>query len=444
MLRALWYIFKIFILIGLSIYLLTQQGDVAISWRDYNISVPLGYAAVGLLVLLFGISFLSEFTTRLSLWPSQIRRSQAEKRRSKGYRALIQSMSAAAIGDSKNALTLAQRAQKFLPEAESGLPLLLQAQALSKQQGTVSIDEPYQLLLKNSDTVLLGLQGLTQNAILTGDFEKALVLARKSYADNPKSEILAKAIYDLELKNHLWNDALATLDKHKKLFQENFTADKATLFLMLGDMAVEAGRKDEAFAFYKNAYKLDSSFVPAAMRYIRALIENGQRNKALSLLKKAWKVEGHPAFLPLWTALMPEQKAGQPNVKFRWFQWIAEFHPQSEIAQLALARAAIDEQLWGDARVALAQAEKFGRSESIYKLWIELEEKTTHQADVIAQWRDRAAQARTDGVWICTKTGRVFAEWQALILPENVFNTLVWVGEGKDKSTMMTVAVKSA
>lgn len=434
MLRALWYIFKIIVLVGLSIFLIVQPGQVTIGWRDYNISIQLGYAAVALLVLLFLVASFSELITRLSMWPKNLARARTEKRRAKGYRSLMQSLSAAATGDQKNAYILAQRAQKFLPEEESGLPLLLQAQAISKNSdGVRNNEEPYKLLLKNADTALLGLQGMTQNAILAGDFEKALLLARKAFSENPKNYSLAKAVYDLEIKNRLWNDALVTLDKYKKHMRDIDDVDRRAIYVVLGDMAKDQSRPDEAFTFYKKSFDEDKNFVPAVTRYIQSLMDTGKRSKALSVLQDSWKKNAHPAYLPLWAELVPEQKVGKPNVKFRWFQWIAEFHPDSEVAQLALARIAIEEQLWGEARIALAQAEKLGSSAEIYELWILLEEKTTNKPDVIRQWLDRAYHAKTGGIWVCTRSGRNFPIWQAVVEPEGHFNTLVWNSVGIDK-----------
>ena len=115
----------------------------------------------------------------------------------------------------------------------------------------------------------------------------------------------------------------------------------------------------------------------------------------------SWKNEAHPDYVPLWNQLVPEQKSGKVNPRFRWFQWVAELQPHSEISQLALAKVAIEEQLWGEARIALGQAEKFGKSAEIYKLWVLLEEKTSNKPDVIRQWLDRAYQAGSTGVWMC-------------------------------------------
>lgn len=429
MFRALWYILKIIVVVGIAVFLMVQPGEINIDWKDYQITVQLGYAAVALLIVFVLVASFSEMVTRVSMWPASLARSRAERRRTKGYRALMQSLSAAATGDQKNAYYLAHRAQKFLPESESGLPLLLQAQAMSQKGDLSDQDEPYKILIKNADTALLGIQGLTQNAILAGNFGKALLLARKAFAENPKNLSLVKAVYDLEIKNKLWNDALVTLDKHKKTLGEIADQDRKVIYIVLGDMAKEQGRAEEAVEFYKKAYKADPAFVPANVRYIQSFIDQGAKRKALSLLEKAWKREAHPDYISLWAALVPEQKAGKPNVKFRWFQWVAEFHPQSEVAQLALARVAIEQQLWGEARIALVQAEKLGKSAEIYKLWVLLEEKTTNKPEIIRQWLDRAYQANPCGAWVCLKTGRQFATWQATVEPENLFNTLVWMAD---------------
>jgi len=444
MFRALWYVVKVLVVVGVAIFLLVQPGEIVIGWKGYQITVQLGYAAVALLITFVLIAGFSEMLTRLSMWPANLARARAERRRTKGYRALMQSLSAAATGDQQNAYYLAHRAQKFLPEEESGLPLLLQAQAMSKKGGDIDRDEPYKILIKNADTALLGIQGLTQNAILAGNFEKALLLARKAFEENPKNLNLVKAVYDLEIKNKLWNDALVTLDKHKKTLGDVADQDRKVIYIVLGDMAKDQGRPDEAAAFYKKAYKADDKFIPANTRYIQSLMDTGSKRKALSLLEKSWKREAHPDYIPLWNALVPEQKVGKPNVKFRWFQWIAEFHPQSEVAQLALAKVAIEEQLWGEARIALVQAEKLGKSADIYKLWVLLEEKTANKPEVIRQWLDRAYQADPSGAWVCLKTGRQFPAWQAIVEPENLFNTLVWMADGVAKPKISISGVLAA
>jgi HemY protein len=434
MLKALWYLIKILIVVGMVVFLLVQPGQVVIDWKDYKISVQLGFIAALSLVILLGVSLLTEVVTRLSLWPQTLAKTRVERRRTKGYRTLLRSLSAAAIGDKKTAYYLAYRAQKFLPENEAGLPLLLQAQSMPDTGDPDSRERPYRLLLRDADTALLGMQGLAQNAILSGDFQKALLLARKAYEQNPKNHALARAVYEMEIKNGIWNDALVTLDKNKKFMREIDDVDRVAIYIVLGDMAYQKGREQESFAFYKKAYFNSPLFVPAVVRYATALLAAGKRQKALSVAKKAWKIYPHPSLVPLWRDVMPQQKVGKEHTKFRWFQWVAEFRPDSVVSQLALARVAIEEELWGEARQALAAAEKIRKCAEIYELWVALEEKTTNRPDVIRQWLDKAYRAPTGGIWTCVKTGRTFSEWTPIIEPEKLFNTLIWHGEGVERA----------
>ena len=115
MLRALWYVLKIITLVGGAVFLIVQPGDMQITWNNYTVSVQLGFAAFVLMLVVLVVAVLSGFMTRLSLLPERLRQHMANRKRSKGYRAIMQSLTAAATGDSKNAYDLAQRAQNLLP-----------------------------------------------------------------------------------------------------------------------------------------------------------------------------------------------------------------------------------------------------------------------------------------------------------------------------------------
>ncbi len=429
MLRTVWYFLKISLVLGIAVYLSTLQGELKLEWNDYAVSVQMGFVAVSaflgflLLVVASGVAYrIFTFPERFSLYLSQ-------RRHAKGYQALLRSLTAAALGDQKNARYLAVRAQKFLPESEAGLPLLLQAQAMRGLGDTANRDQPYELLLKNAETALLGLHGLVQNAILAGDFSRALSLARDAVKVHPKNYALLKTVYDLELRCRLWNDALITLDravKAKVIDKSAALDDRAALYCTLGDMAKEGARAGEALEFYKKAFGVRPDFIPAVQRLCQFYIDTGLEKKALSILTKAWKANAHPDLVPLWARLRPVKKNTHTGARYNWFDYVAKFHPNSIVAVTALAQAAIDDGLWGEARAALARAEKISPTQDVYKLWVTLEEQTSNRAEVIRQWLDRASTAPKSGAWVCTKTGRSIDQWVPVIEPEGLFNTLRW------------------
>jgi HemY protein len=430
MIRALWYLLRILVFVGIAALLATQEGTVEANWNGYTVQIHLGFAALALFIVLLGVSFLSGLVTKIGYVPREFQRYRLDRRRIKGQQALMRSLSSFASGDYKMAFYFASRAQKFLPDSEAGLPLLLQANAARGKGDPAETDAAFQQLLKNPDTLLLGVQGLMQKAMTSGDYPQALALAREAYKRESGNHYLLRQIYDLEIRNRFWNDALVTLDKaqRKKVVQEaDADLDRTSLYLLLGDMAKREGRAGEAQAFYKKAWKIDHNFAPAVVRLAENWLAEGRRVKALGIVQDAWKKTGHPELLPVFGALAPtDEKSLRHGGKYRWFEWVQEFHPESREAVLALARAAIDEELWGEARSALARAEKLGPTKDLYMLWVMMEEKTAGGADKVRQWLDRAAKAEEGPMWICAKTLRRFAVWTALVEPEGYFNTLRW------------------
>ena len=430
MLRSIWYLFKILIVVGAAVFLAVQPGTIQITWKEYTIrDMHLGAAALALFLVLLVVVFLSGILYRIMALPREVSRLHRERRRTKGYKALVQSLTAAASDDHKAAYTLAVRAQKLLPENESGIPLLLKAHAAKSRGHIDETDQAFRQLLGNSDTALLGVHGLMQKAMIQGDYGQALKLARESRAATPRNAALIKPVYDLEIRNRLWTDALRTLElavSRKVVSKAEAAHDKTALDCILGDEAKVAGKGQEAHAFYKKAYDAAPEFAPAVDRLVRSLMEQGHRLRALDIVKKAWKTNPHPDMLPLWDMLVPQVDKDRSQTRYRWFEWVQESHPDKDFAVLAMAKVAIEEGLWGEARSALMKVEKIAPSAQLYRLWVMLEERTGNKPDVIRQWMDRAASAPVAKSWTCQKTGRHFDNWVAVVEPEGFFNTVTW------------------
>lgn len=432
MLKSIWYLCKILIVVGLVVFLAIQPGTVEITWKDYTFrDIHLGAAAVVLFVIVMAAVYLAGLLHRLLSLPREFRKYRFEKQRARGYQALVRSLTAAASGDHKHAYYQAHRAQKLLPEAEAGIPLLLKAHAAKNRGHQDDTQAAFQALLQNSDTVLLGVHGLMQKSMLQGDYGQALTMAREAQASQKNNVALLKPVYDLEIRNRLWTEALLTLDRavaRKVIGKAEANHDRTAIYCLLGDAAKRENRADDALRFYKKAVDAVPNFVPAVDRLARTWLERGQRLRALELVKKAWIANPHPDLLPLWDMLMPDKGSGKDRaqVRYRWFEWVQEFHPQTSFAVLALARVAIEEGLWGEARAALARAEKIEPSAQLYRLWVMLEERTGNKSEVIRQWLDRAAVMPPAKSWTCQKTGRHFDYWVAVVEPEGFFNTVVW------------------
>lgn len=123
MIRSLWYFLKVLVVIGIAVFLATQPGAVRIEWKEYVLTGHLGFLLVAILAIFLLTVAVSGLAFRITSWPREFFRYRQNRRRTKGYQALIWSMVAAAAGDQKNSYYLAHRAQKLLPPEELGIPL---------------------------------------------------------------------------------------------------------------------------------------------------------------------------------------------------------------------------------------------------------------------------------------------------------------------------------
>ena len=84
-------------------------------------------------------------------------------------------------------------------------------------------------------------------------------------------------------------------------------------------------------------------------------------------------------------------------------------HPESKIA---LARAALEARLWGEARTFLeAVTTDLGNHDEtrICRLWAELEEAEHQDTKASRAWLTRASLADEDPAWVCGKCGNSVA-----------------------------------
>ena len=93
---------------------------------------------------------------------------------------------------------------------------------------------------------------------------------------------------------------------------------------------------------------------------------------------------------------------------------------------MCAARAAMDMDLWGEAKAYLKVAEKIHPSARVFRLRAIVEQNSTHNEDAIHQLMEKASEALPDKVWICRETGLTYDEWMPIAHPHESFNTIIW------------------
>lgn len=344
-----------------------------------------------------------------------------------------------AAGNAKDATKFAKETRKFLPK-EQGLPLLLEAQAARLRGEEGKAKEIFRELLKDRDAAFFGIRGLLKSAIDEGNKAKALDYANQALALNPKQPWIIKTVYDLQLQNRKWDDALATAKKAIKfgaIEKERATKDHIAILLHRARADDLSGLSSEAVKKLEQAYKLDKCFVPTFLLLAKLYMKQGKNRKVKSMLNKIWQAHPHPDLIPFWIDIAPENTDKKPMKQLHFFEKVLALKPDSVDGQIAIARVAMDAGLWGEAKAYLAAAEKIQPLAEIYRLYADIERQSTKNEEMVRNWLLKASEAPAGKVWHCTLTGHIYDRWSAIAEPHGAFNTIEWGHPERNLDTSM-------
>lgn len=428
MFRALWFITKVSILVAGAVWLAQRPGTIVLEWLDYKITIQAGFFFIILaLALLLSLVLFRIVLAFLSIGGWALRFRQA-RLRDRGERALILGLSAVAAGDVRQATKQARRARDCLPE-DRGFVLMLEAQAARMNRDWPRARAAYESLANGPETAFIGVRGLLNLSLESGQPVESLEIARKALLLRPAQGWLLKLVYDLETQAQDWAQAEKTLRKCVKagaVTPLQARSDRVAMRLAQVDSDLAAGREDAAWLCAKAAFGMDPFFVPAVVRYVRLAAGRGWRWRSVRAVEKAWKAAPHPDLVDVWGFIAPARTIENPAARMKWFARLVDLRPDDPEGYLALARVAIDEKLWGDARYNIDQVEKIRPSARLYRLAADLDARSGYKAAGGRNWSDLATEAPPENVWMCRKTGRVYAQWTAVALPHGAFNTIFW------------------
>jgi HemY protein len=427
MIRATIFLLKLILLGAAAIWAAENPGVVSVDWLGYNVQAHVGFVLVAGLLLLFAALAVH----RILLWfvalPKNWKKKRQLKRMETGYHALARGLVACAIGDSREAMQLSKRVRQLIPQ-DRGLASLLDAQVARLQGDTDKAVFAYESMLKNKDMAFLGLRGLMVTAMENRHDDDALKYARLAHQRYPKQPWILQSLYHLELIHENWDEALALLPKLEKFAsygEARASQDRIAIYLAQAKYNDRINLPERALRQAARAHKIDASHVPAAAFLAELYIRKQEKRAATKVIEACWRKNPHPELADLWQKLSPDNTKKNPSAKLQWFEKLIVLAPEAAESQIATARAALEDRLWGDARKYLQVAEQIEPTARLYKLFAELEESQGRGQDA-KKWYERAADAPAGKMWICRETGRIFDHWMVTTPGEDLFNTIVW------------------
>jgi len=428
MIRA-FLLFLILVALSLGVvWLADHPGHVTVFWLGYRIDASFAAlaGAAAVLAVVSGIAWRSWGAVKDAVHRTGA--SRAERRRHRGYRALTRGFVAVAAGDAEEARRQSGRADVLL--AEPPLTLLLSAQAAQLSGDQEAARKYFTAMLERPDTAFLGLRGLINQALRDHDRSQALALARRAYALRPKTPWLVGMLAELLSQAGLWAEAATVLHRARRA---RVVADgrrgEAVALVGQSETAESEGRPAESTELLRRAHKLAPDLVPVSARLAARLAESGERRRARKVLESAWAESPHPDLAKVFAALVPDEDAlGRLQRTAR----LAKLRPDAGESHIAIAEAALEASLWGEARRHLRLALLAPHpARRVFRLMAKLEEQEHDDPVAARQWLARAAEAEPDPAWVCRRCAAPAAEWHPLCPSCEAFDGLTWTSPAR-------------
>lgn len=397
-----------------AVWLSDTPGTVSIVWLGYRIDTT----ASVLIVLVALIAVIAALAYRFwrFLWraPRAFVQSRQMRRRARGYQALTQGMVAVAAGDPEEAQRSARRADALLHDPP--LTLLLSAQAAQLQGDEQAAKRFFTQMLDRPETAFLGVRGLLRQALDEGNKAEALRLALRARALKPSTPWVQQTLLDLQAQAGQWDQAEETLGRVQRMrLVDRATADRrrAAILVERVQLAEAGGNPEEALSLAQQAWKAAPDFAPAAAVAVRRLGAAGKTRKAIRIAGEAWAKAPGPELASAYLTLFPSADALE---RMKQLERLGANNPEHAETKLALASAALDARLWGEARRHLERLVAPGADGSARacRLMAEIEKAENNDAAAAERWRARADEAPPEPAWVCEKCGAQAARWSAL------------------------------
>ncbi len=396
MIRGLILLVKIALIAAAGYWLAEQPGILSLEWQGWRLDAPIGVMILGLILLVAILYWTLLLIRSIRRAPKQFQQGRALSRREKGYKALTQGLVAVAAGDRLEAQRQSKKANNLLNDPP--LTMLLSAQSAQLNGDEKAATNYFEAMLDHPQAAFLGVRGLMMQAAKEGNQTAALQLAQKAHDLRPDTPWVLTELLDLQEDVKDWDGALKTIEEAlrvKAIPVEEGKKRQAELYLEKARIARDNGDQDIALNLIKKSVKLDGSLAPAVTLMARILSAMGKTRKAEKAIEDAWKISPNAALAYAYKDL---EENIAPLDQMKRLQKLIQNNSDDFESRYAMARTAIDADLWGEARKQLtplidatSTAEHKTPPPRLCRLMAELEEKEHSDMEKSHFWLEQAS-----------------------------------------------------
>jgi len=422
-----WFVVAAVVMFG-AVWLAEQPGSITAEWHGWRLDTNVGVILIVLVVLIL----LSVGAWLLYRWvigaPGALFDTWGESKRRRGYQALTQGLAAVAAGDGAEAQKNARKAEALL--SEPPLTLLLSAQAAQLTGDRDGAKRAFNAMLEDEQMAFLGLRGLIAQSLRDGDQGQALAYAERAFKLRPQTPWVVHSLFDMQAQIGRWREAQDTLDaglRRKVVTADKGRTLKALLLVERSRAAERDGSDGDALALAREAFGLAPERIAVSSRLAEQQIKTGDGKRAMRTLERGWALAPHPDLAALYLKASGEN---DPLKRVGIVRKLAAQKPDDLESNLALAQAALDAGLWGEARRYLDAAGGTSPPVRVCRMMAEVEERAQSDQAKVHEWLARAAIAPADRAWRCSACGAHHEAWRSVCESCGAFGTLHWRAPG--------------
>ncbi|MGB9152823.1 MAG: heme biosynthesis protein HemY, partial [Alphaproteobacteria bacterium] len=295
--------------------------------------------------------------------------------------------------------------------------------------------EIFRTLAADPDAAVLGYRGLITEAKREGKWDEVDRLMSELHRVKPATPWLSLIRMESAARRRQWDEAESALSSAvsaRLLDSEVGRRTRAALRIAASRTAAMKGDLDAALQAAEQAVKQSPDWLPAIIN-LAEVLATGEHDRAVTrTIERAWKAHPHPQL-----AHIIRQQAANPLDAYKQTEHLCRGSENDIESRLALAEAALDADLWGEARRHLtANLNDGSATQSVYKKLARLERRQHGDERAAAGWLTKASEAAPDPTWLCRTCGGAHAQWQPVCTACGAFDSLEWQSAGKSRGAL--------
>jgi len=288
MMNLLLFLFFIACASLAATFVVENPGIVEMRWFDYQIETSVAFIIFAILISAVSIVLLTLIIRLIFNAPSRFMERRNVRQLKSGITELTYSISALASSNIDAADIHIRKVEKLL--GNTPITILLSAQIAKTKGDEAKTQKLLEQLLEYKETEYLAARSLSDNANKQDNLPKALLMAKKAQAIDPKNSASGLAVISLQTRLGHWDEALANIQA-LQLTRVERKRIRALILLERGKYLLENDREEEALALVKNIISVLAKFPPALDFCAEVYDRNQQTNKAKKLRVKLGQLQ---------------------------------------------------------------------------------------------------------------------------------------------------------